>query len=538
MVEGRSFTLYTDHQSLIPALHKKTEPQTARHTYQLANIAEYTTDIRYLEGKANSVADALSRPHTPVARALIASITELETWCNQVTLVNSVSSVTRPIATPTSARQSAPGASPSPAGPTVAGFSEDGQASSQGSSSTQQPQTDSAGPSSKAATPISSVDRTVPVPKLEELSRVVASIEPLGLDLVTMAQEQPLDPDLVRLSQDPNCGLSFRRVDLGTTSILVDISNGPARPFVPYSWRRRVFDAIHNLGHPGVERTRQTLAQKFVWPSLRRDASKWARECLDCSRAKISRHTVPPIGEFIVPSRRFSHLHADITTVPASNGFPYLLTIVDRFTRWPQAIPLRDITAESVVDGFAHGWFASFGIPRAITTDQGSQFLSNTWSQLMQVWGVEHHTTTAYHPEANGLVERFHRRLKESLKALCRDERDRWFWRLPCALLSIRTALKPDVGASPADLVYGEGLALPGELLGNHPQEDASLQQQRRELLGNLRLEVDRLQPAATSAHRNPAVFIPKDLAGCTHVFILRGGVLPTLTAPYAAQCG
>ena len=63
MLEGRVFTLYTDHQSLVPALKKKSEPHTARQTYQLSAIAEFTTDIRYLEGKANVVADALSRPN-------------------------------------------------------------------------------------------------------------------------------------------------------------------------------------------------------------------------------------------------------------------------------------------------------------------------------------------------------------------------------------------------------------------------------------------------------------------------------------------
>ena len=63
MVEGRPFTLYTDHQSLIPSMSKKTEAQTARQSNQLAEISEYTTDIRYLEGKSNVVADALSRPN-------------------------------------------------------------------------------------------------------------------------------------------------------------------------------------------------------------------------------------------------------------------------------------------------------------------------------------------------------------------------------------------------------------------------------------------------------------------------------------------
>ena len=79
-----------------------------------------------------------------------------------------------------------------------------------------------------------------------------------------MAREQPLDADFIRLSNDARSGLSFRRVDIGNESILVDVSNGPARPFVPLSWRKRVFNAIHSLGHPGVDRTRQTVAAKFV----------------------------------------------------------------------------------------------------------------------------------------------------------------------------------------------------------------------------------------------------------------------------------
>ena len=165
--------------------------------------------------------------------------------------------------------------------------------------------------------------------------------------------------------------------------------------------------------------------------------------------------------------------------MPESHGFRYLLTIVDRFTRWPAAIPLRDITTESVINAFAHGWIANFGIPQAITTDRGGQFTSELWAQLLTTWGITKNLTTAYHPEANGLVERFHRRLKESLMALCGEERHDWFWKLPMALLSIRTTLKPDVGASPADLVYGEGLAVPGDLLPNYPGAETNNSEQQ-----------------------------------------------------------
>ena len=492
MVEGRTFTLYTDHQSLVPSLQKKAEPQTARQTYQLAGIAEFTTDIRYLEGKANSVADALSRPNSSPGNSALDS---------NDGVVFSISNMEFP-------------------------------APSLNTASTGSIPNGSTAPRTNAST--TATIKPIPAPKTEDLVAVVSAIEPLGLDLKDMAREQPLDADFVRLSNDARSGLSFRRVDIGNESILVDVSNGPARPFVPHAWRRRVFDAIHNLGHPGVERTRQTVAAKFVWPSLRADCSRWARECVQCQRAKVGRHVVPDIGHFNVPMRRFDHIHADITMVPVSNGYSYLLTIVDRFTRWPTAIPLQDITTRSVIDAFSHHWFASFGVPSHITTDRGAQFTSAIWGQLLHIWGISHHMTAAYHPESNGLVERFHRRLKESLIALCQDEKENWFWRLPCALLAIRTTLKPDIGASPADLVYGEGLAVPGELLGRHQGEDRELQQQREQQLSNLRLEVARLQPTETSAHRTPVVHVPDSLDTATHVFVRRGGHgHPPLTAPY-----
>ena len=367
---------------------------------------------------------------------------------------------------------------------------------------------------------------------VEDLNCLVSAIGPQNVDLEAMARDQPMDPEYRQLAADARTGLHFKKVLLGTQQLIVDVSNGPARPFVPFSWRRRIFEAIHNLGHPGVERTRQSIAAKFVWPSLKADVSRWARECVPCQRAKINRHVVPPLGDFNVPDRRFSHLNLDLVMLPVSNGFSVLLTAVDRFTRWPIAIPMKDAAADTVADAFAHGWVASYGVPSSITTDRGAQFSSAIWQQLTTTWGIKSHFTTAYHPAANGLVERFHRRLKEALVAMGNDTPNEWYWRLPCVLLAIRTTLKPDVNASPADLVYGEGLAVPGELLGTTPLDDNQQQQQRTNTLNNLRLEVARLQPTATSAHRRPRVRLPEELRTCTHVFVRRGNQT-SLASPY-----
>ena len=123
--------------------------------------------------------------------------------------------------------------------------------------------------------------------------------------------------------------------------------------------------------------------------------------------------------------------------------------------------------------------------------------------------------------------------MKESLIALIDSERHQWYWHLPCTLLAIRTTLKPDVGASPAELVYGEGLSVPGSILPPSSANDTD-SDTRRNTLDHLRLEVARLQPSATSAHRRPRIHIPDDLNDASHVFVLRGGQQPTLTSPYS----
>ena len=124
-------------------------------------------------------------------------------------------------------------------------------------------------------------------------------------------------------------------------------------------------------------------------------------------------------------------------------------------------MPISDSTAETVAQALISGWISRFGIPSTITTDRGQQFESALWTQLMQLLGTQRIHTTAYHPIANGLVERFHRQLKGALK--CLSDTTHWTKALPLILLGIRTAVKQDCKCTPAELVYGTTLRLPGE---------------------------------------------------------------------------
>ena len=536
MIEGKPFTLFTDHLSLVPSVSKKSDPQTARQAYQLAAVAEYTTDFRYIQGKANIVADSLSRPPGADTNAVSYQDTYQDESSDPRAAAAGESQGSNAAAS-APATHSSSFSLPSAAQENNAAASVPAQSSS--SSSSTEGNNAAAlvpAPSSSSSSTSSSTtpqERSVKAEAQEDLVCLISSISQMNLSLEEMARDQALDPDFRRISADARSGLQLRAVDLGTCKLIVDVSNGPARPFVPYSWRKCVFDTMNGLGHPGIERTRQTVAEKFVWPSLRQDVTRWARECQHCQRAKVLRHVAPPIGDFEVPQKRFEHLNLDLVTLTPSNGFKYLLTIVDRFSRWPVAIPIKDITVETIADAFAHGWVANYGVPSSITTDRGSQFLSAAWTQLMTTWGIKSHTTTAYHPEANGMVERLHRRLKEAILASSHDNPTEWYWKLPTVMLSLRTTLKPDIGACPAELLYGEPLAVPGTLLSAAPSTDVQLRQQQRSTLNNLRLEVARLQPTPTSAHRQQNVRLPQELQSCTHVFVKKGGVQPCLSSPY-----
>jgi hypothetical protein len=197
--------------------------------------------------------------------------------------------------------------------------------------------------------------------------------------------------------------------------------------------------------------------------------------------------------------------------------------MVDRTTRWLEATPLRAMDAETCVHAFASTWVARFGVPAVVTTDQGTQFTSSLWQSACTAWGSQHVTTTAFHPQSNGMVERSHRQLKDALRA--RLAGTCWAQHLPWVLLGLRAAPKESGSACSAELVYGSPPTLPGEFLAageKAPEIFTALLQQRAPV-----------QPRRLT-YAEAACKPPAALMAAPFVYVRRGGTIPPLSQPYA----
>ncbi|GFX02625.1 hypothetical protein TNCV_728791 [Trichonephila clavipes] len=359
------------------------------------------------------------------------------------------------------------------------------------------------------------------------LSRVSAITFPSQIDYDCIAETQQTDQELHTLIAS-GTSLELKKVTFpnSSTEIMCDLSTGTARPYIPKQHRQDVFSAMHNLSHPGIRRSVHLMKQRFVWPSISSDVAKWARHCLACQKSKIHRHTRSPLSSFQEPSQRFDHVHLDlIGPLPPSNGYTYCLTMIDRFSKWPEAQPLKDITAETVAEAFFSSWVSRFGPPEILTTDRGRQFESSLFKALSKLLGVQKCRTTGYHPQANGMIEELHRPLKSAIKC---HATERWTEVLPIILLGLRASLKEDILCTPAELVFRTTIRLPGEMFDSSKPDDDVVN-----FVSKLKSHMQSLHPKPPKHHGKRPIFIHPGLLEATHVFLRRDMLCRPLQQPY-----
>ena len=169
------------------------------------------------------------------------------------------------------------------------------------------------------------------------------------------------------------------------------MSSGRHRPLVPTTWQRQVFNSLHSLAHPCIRASRRMISNRFVWKGMAADVGQWCRDCLQCQRAKITTNITTPVEHILVPTQRFSHIHVDLVGPLQANsdGHTHIMTIIDRSTRWVEAIPLSTTTATACADALVAGWISCFVVPEVMVTTEVCSSLLQCGPSCASAWASD-----------------------------------------------------------------------------------------------------------------------------------------------------
>jgi len=239
---------------------------------------------------------------------------------------------------------------------------------------------------------------------------------------------------------------------------------------VPYAQRNKFIELAHSGitgGHLGRRRTEDQVRRRAYWPGWTRDVARHLRSCRPC--AAYHRGAPPRQVAMQTPAvgAPFERISVDITgPFPRSaRGHVYMVTVVDHYTKWAEAIPLRNHTAEMVARALMQHVFNRFGFPLQLLTDRGPEFEGQLFSELCRHMEIDKLRTTAYRPATNGMVERYHRTLNSILgKIVSQNQRD-WCERVPVAAAAYRASVHEATGYSPNMLVLGREVSAPLDVI-------------------------------------------------------------------------
>jgi len=301
-----------------------------------------------------------------------------------------------------------------------------------------------------------------------------------GVGPEALARMQREDDTLKRARQNADSGQEFPE-KTGVVSfqwkkdLLYRVYKGATGTYkqlaVPKELRGEVLRLAHDppmAGHMGAKRTRERAWSSFYWPGMAADVRRYCSSCDVCQRTsprgqvlKVPLERMPLIDE---PFRRVA---VDLVgpIQPASDkGYRYILVMVDYATRYPEAAPLKDVSTETVAEALWTMW-TRLGIPSEVLSDRGTQFVSAMMAEVQRLLSVHGISTSPYHAQCNGLVERFNATLKSMLKRCCQEKPKTWDRFIPAILFAYREVPQESLGFSPFELLYGRTVRGPMHVL-------------------------------------------------------------------------
>ena len=238
---------------------------------------------------------------------------------------------------------------------------------------------------------------------------------------------------------------------------------------LPQKCRAKVLELAHQIplaGHLGRDKTADRLLYRFYWPTLYKDVGEYCRQCEVCQKTRSRKPRRAPLIPLPILEEPFQRIGMDIVgPLPRSaRGHQYILVVTDYATRYPEAVPMKNIDADRVAEELVN-IFSRVGLPKEILTDQGTNFQSQLLQEIHRLLQVTALRTTPYHPQTDGLTERFNQTLKSMLRKFATKEGKDWDRLIPYLLFTYREVPQASTGFSPFELLYGRSVRGPLDVL-------------------------------------------------------------------------
>ena len=246
--------------------------------------------------------------------------------------------------------------------------------------------------------------------------------------------------------------------------------NGTDQLVVPCSLRELIMKCCHDIpiaGHMGIGATKKRVCSRFSWPGVMQDIIRFVKSCITCQKHcnKLPRL---PVQQADIVDRPFDKVAIDIVgpLTVTDNKCRYILTLIDTATRWPEAVPLREIRTTDVASALFN-IFSRLGLPKQILSDNGQQLVSKAMSEVIEMMGIERKLSTPYHAQSNGMVDRFNGTLKNMLQKLTVDKPNSWDKLIPAVLFAFREIPNTTTGYPPFTLMYGRQVRGPADIIAD-----------------------------------------------------------------------
>lgn len=324
------------------------------------------------------------------------------------------------------------------------------------------------------------------------LLQEVCETEPTPVSVQDWGQKQRDDPVLSRVIDliqsdkrikvvDPEVFLYLRhrrnlRLDEG---VLYHVSGSSKRVVVPPSMRRDLFKLYHGRSvHAGTERTHETLRERFFWPRMYTQCAQWVSECMICLRRKrLPESNRTKVASRPETSRPFEIVAIDFLSVDSRARSRFkILTVVDEFSRYAFAIPVRGETAKEAAKKLFDTVFTQFGFPEQIHSDQGKGFVGRVFKELLRIGGVKQSVGVPHNPRSNAITERVNQTFLNLLGTLSAESKSKWHQHLNAMTYVYNTTVHETTGETPFYLMFLRKPRLPVDFLLSLPSEGTEIE--------------------------------------------------------------